>query len=158
MARSRLSPELRVLLVLALGGCSAPPAPPAAPAAVDAIAHTWTIERHLLTTSTALTEDDATLYAGREVVITARTYQSPFHGTCEDAGRRTRDVLLADVALEQDLPATARREAARYGLGRSLVEYKLTCGAVETVPPLTMFVADARAMTCFAGVCYLLAW
>jgi hypothetical protein len=32
----------------------------------------------------------------------------------------------------------------------------MTCNANNRTPPLVLFVAGKRAMTCFSGVCYLM--
>ena len=39
----------------------------------------------------------------------------------------------------------------------TVTEFRLTCTGNKHTPPLTIFVGDKRAMTCFSGVCYLLA-
>lgn len=139
-----------------LAACSAPAPAPKPPTDIDAIAHEWKIEDHILSSRAALTVEDAVAYHGRSIVITATTYESPFQGRCDSAGRTRRSVLLVDVALANDIPSSQRKHAVAYGLGKDLVEYKLTCGTEDRVPPMTLFVAGARAMTCFAGACYLM--
>jgi len=44
----------------------------------------------------------------------------------------------------------------KFGLGDKLVEYRLSCNGTTRTPPLTMYIAGSHAMTCFAGVCYLM--
>lgn len=147
----------RSLLAIVFAACSAKAPPPKPPTDIDVIAHEWKIEDHILSSRAALTVEDAVAYHGRSIVITETTYESPFQGTCENAGRTRRSVLLVDVALALDIPSSQRKHAVAYGLGKDLVEYKLTCGTENRVPPMTMFVAGGKAMTCFAGACYLMA-
>lgn len=121
------------------------------------LAHRWIIDDHVLATTTALTDEDAGQYHRRPVTITETSYQTPFHGTCDDAARTRREVILVEVAMDLNLSPAARKRAVRFGLTSDLVEYKLTCGRATRVPPLVIHVSGQRAMTCFAGACYLLA-
>jgi hypothetical protein len=145
------------LAVLALcAGCLPPDAsttPP--PPAVDPIAHTWNVVDHVLTGKAAISDADAREMHGRVVTITAAGYTSPWQGTCEDASRVSSQRALLDVTLVLDLD-TKGRGAARLALADTVVEWRLACGDVRS-PPITLWVAGDRAMTCSNGVCYLLA-
>ncbi|MEO8702563.1 MAG: hypothetical protein ABI867_21135 [Kofleriaceae bacterium] len=141
--------------MLVFASCG-PEHPPAAPVASDpdaALVHTWKIADHVLAPSTTLTERDATELHGREVDLRAGTYVTPWQGSCDDVGRQRRARVLADVALELTVDRAA---LVRFGLGNDLVEYRLTCNGSPRTPPLLLFVAGTRALTCFAGACYLL--
>jgi hypothetical protein len=124
---------------------------------VDAVAHAWIVENHIVTGNSTLTEGDAILMHGRKVDITASSYKSPFQGTCDDSGREKRTRVLDDVSIEVDLAGEQRQVPVRFGLPQHVTEFRLTCTGNKHTPPLTIFIGAQRAMTCFSGVCYLLA-
>ena len=117
----------------------------------------WTIRDHVISTSSALTDDDASVFRDRAIEIDATGYITPWHGTCEEAVRQRRDRILADVLSELDIPASGRARAREHGLVDDMVEHRLTCNGTTTTPPLTIYLSGDRAMTCFSGVCYFLA-
>jgi len=108
-----------------------------------------------MSTSSALTEDDAQVFHDRIIEIDATGYMTPWHGTCEEAVRQRRDRILADVLSELDIPAAGRAIARESGLVDDMVEHRLTCNERST-PPLTFYLSGERAMTCFTGACYFL--
>jgi len=61
--------------------------------------------------------------------------------------------------MKYDLVGSAWKTVSSFGIGPEATEYELSCKthAVHVIPPLTIYVTGDRAMTCFAGVCYLLA-
>lgn len=146
---------MRSALAIVLAGCLPPDAPTTPPPAVDPIAHTWNVVDHVMTGKAAIGDADAREMHGRVVTITGAGYTSPWQGTCEDASRTRREVMLLDVALALDLDGKGRT-AARVGLADRVVEWRLACGDMRS-PPITLWVAGNRAMTCTNGVCYLLA-
>lgn len=122
------------------------------------LVHAWKIVDHVLATDAAMTEADANALHGRTVEVRAAGYTSPWHGTCDDAGRQRRKRVLADVTLESDVTTEGRQRIARFGFDTDLFEFKLSCNDPgRRAPTITIYVANERAMTCFAGVCYLLA-
>jgi hypothetical protein len=152
---------MRWFLVALACGCLPPdktdkPATPNDPD-VEAVARAWIVENHIVTASSALSEGDAILMHGRTVAVTASGYKTPFQGTCDDAGREKRTRVLDDVTAEADLAGEQRMIPVRFGLPKTVTEFRLTCTGNKHTPPLTIFVGDKRAMTCFSGVCYLLA-
>lgn len=155
---------MRSALVLVLAGCSWLPAdtPPKRPAAPDpelaALVHTWVVENHVLAGNSPLTEADARETHGRKVEITATSYRSPFTGACDDAARTRRDRLFADLLAELDLAGEARQTAIRFGFGDPIDEFRLSCPGHPRTLPLVIYISGARAMTCFGGACYLLAY
>lgn len=153
---------MRNLVLLALAGCLPPDSPARKPAPVDPeiaeLMHTWVVENHVLAGNTSLTDGDALSNHGRKVEITKAGYASPFTGSCDDAARTRRDRVFADVALEVDLAGDGRQTAINFGFGDPLVEYRLTCPDHPRTVPLVIFISGKRAMTCFAGACYLLSY
>jgi hypothetical protein len=141
-------------LIVALAACT--PAAPAQPKAdVDPLVFTWLIAGHEMSPSSSLANDDALATYGREVVINAG-YTTPWHGTCEEAKRETSTVTLVEVTADVDITPEGRARIKQFGIIPKPTEFKLVCQSPRTVPPLTMWVTGARAMTCFGGVCYLL--
>jgi hypothetical protein len=145
--------------LIVLAGCLPPdPVPPKPVVTVDEdvarLVHTWTIADHLVAERSPISGEDARGLHGRKVAIGAG-YQSPWQGSCEEAARTKRERILADVMVDFDLSASDRKAARRFGLTDSLVEYQLACADAKA-PPLVIFVAGDRAMTCFGGACYLL--
>jgi hypothetical protein len=138
-------------------GCSwLPPDSPASRTAVDPDAdllHSWKITDHVLGSHALISDYDAAGFHDRTIAITATTYSSPWSGSCNEAARERTQRPLADVTAEHDLE---RDRAAHLGLAGPLIEYRLTCGLGRTLP-LTVYVAGAHALTCWSGVCYLLA-
>jgi hypothetical protein len=135
--------------------------PPKPPAATDEdLARTvavWRIVDHVLAASTTMSDADAAALDGRTVEIRASGFTSPWHGSCDETGRQKRSRVLADVTADAGVPAAGRATTARFGLGDGLIEYTFSCNGTTRTPPLTLFIAGPHAMTCFAGVCYLLA-
>ena len=146
------------LVLLALwAGCSwLPPDNPAPPPAIDpdaTLLHPWKITDHVLGPHALISDYDAAGFHDRTIAITATTYSSPWSGSCNEAARAKAPRPLADVAAEHGIEPA---RAAQLGLADPLVEYKLTCGLGRTLP-LTVYLAGAHALTCWSGVCYLLA-
>jgi hypothetical protein len=159
LPRSR---ELVVIVVAGVAGCGLLPAdtPAEKPAPVDPdiaiLAHAWKIGGHVLASHTAMTEADARSLHGRTIHIRDGAYSSPWHGSCEESARVRRRTTLGDVTSELDIDVRARDRLKKLGVDDSLVEFKLQCTKRET-PELTVFVGGAHAMTCWTGVCYVLA-
>jgi hypothetical protein len=133
-----------------------PPDSPATPPTVEpdaALFHPWKVTDHVLGPHALISDYDAAGFHSRTIAITATTYTSPWSGSCNEAARARSQRPLADVAAEHDLEPA---RAAQLGLADPLVEYKLTCGLGRTLP-LTVYLAGAHALTCWSGVCYLLA-
>ncbi|MGE5186530.1 MAG: hypothetical protein ACM31C_30955 [Acidobacteriota bacterium] len=152
---------MRSLLLVALAACLPPDTPARKPAKPDPelaeLAHTWTVENHVLAGNASITDGDALANHGRTVAITASSYASMFTGSCDDAARARRERVFADVAVELELAGEARDTAIRFGFGDPIVEYRLTCPDHPRTVPLVIFISGKRAMTCFGGACYLLA-
>jgi hypothetical protein len=145
-------------LALAAAGSGCPPAePPRTPSAdpeTHELVHAWRVDTHLLGKHTSLTDADAARHHGQPVSITRTGYATPWHGTCEESGRSRRERLLAEVTTEL---AIDRPRVLQLGFTDPLVEYRLYCNDLDrTVPALMLYVANARALTCFGGVCYVL--
>ena len=155
---------MRSALLLLFAGCSwlPPDAPPKHAARPDpdlaAIAHTWIVENHVLAGNSPLTDADAHDNDGRKVEITPSSYTSPFTGACDEAARTRRDRVFADLLAELDLAGDARATAISFGFGDPIEEYRLSCPNNNRALPLVIFVSGKRAMTCFGGACYLLAY
>jgi hypothetical protein len=155
---------LRSALVLLVASCGWLPAdtPAKKPAARDpqlaALAHTWIVENHVLSGNSPLTDADARDNDGRKVEITATSYRSPFTGACDDAARTHRDRVFADLLAELDLAGDARQTAINFGFGDPISEYRMSCPGNPRALPLVIYVSGNRAMTCFGGACYLLAY
>jgi hypothetical protein len=147
------------LVLIVVAGCGLLPAdPPQQPTVVDTdaadLAHTWKIADHALARQTSLTEADAAALHGRAIQISATSYTTPWHGTCEQAGHTRRTRILADVASELGVDRT---RIARFQLAPDVVQYQLSCAdPTHRALSVTLFVSKARALTCFNGVCYLL--
>ncbi len=171
MVPNRLSSEVALLLIVsvisvvsvaAVAGCGWLPSdtPAKPPVVVDQdiaqTVHVWKIAEHVLSSTTTMSEPDAAELHGRTVQIAVSAYASPWHGSCDDAGRQKRERVLADVTAEADVSAGGRAVAVKFGIAESLTEYTFSCVGTTRIPPLTMYISGARAMTCFAGVCYLL--
>jgi hypothetical protein len=153
---------VRVLLValLLVASCLPPdqPVQKAAPPADDSVsfAHSWLVENHILVGNSTLTEGDAILMHGRKVDITPTSYRSPFQGSCDGATVQQRTRSFDDVAAEVDLSGDRRTTARNFGMTATVAEYRMNCNANNRTPPLVLFVAGKRGMTCFSGVCYLM--
>ncbi|MGN6110442.1 MAG: hypothetical protein ACTHU0_35390 [Kofleriaceae bacterium] len=160
MVRRRPSHELARLLVLgALGaGCAASSGTgaPARPRG-NVVDGTWKIASHVISTTSSLTHEDARGMYYRAVEVGAG-YTTPWHGHCEHAGRQRRARVLADVTTELGVSSPDRATAVKFGLGPDLVEYRLMCAdPARSLPPLVIYVDGDRGMTCYGGICYLLA-
>jgi hypothetical protein len=146
-----------------LTGCGWLPAdtPVEKPAPVDPdvalFVHAWKIGGHVLAVSTSMSDADATALHGRTIRVGTNTYSSPWHGTCEAAGRQRRKTTLSQLTDELDINARARKRLRELGLTDPLFEFKFYCADGGQTPSLTMFVGDERALTCWNGVCYVLA-
>jgi len=146
-----------IALALASSGCpaAAPPQGPAADPETAELVHAWRVDAHLLGKHTSLTDADAAAHHGHAVSITRSSYTSPWHGTCEEYGQMRRERPLAEVAAELGI---ARARVLALGFVDPLAEHRLSCVDVEhRATALTLYVSKARALTCFAGVCYVLA-
>jgi hypothetical protein len=147
-----------VVVTGALAGCGwLPPDSPAdSPAPLDPdapVLHDWKVAGHVLGSRALISELDAAGFDGRAVAISAAGYSSPWSGRCDDVRRERRPRTLAGVTAELSLP---RDRVARLGLVDPIVEYRLSCTTGRT-PTLTCYVGGAHAVTCWGGVCYLLA-
>ena len=159
----------RLVFVVALTACGGQAKPVDEPAAnkdpeLAALATGWTIENHIITPKSDLSDADAADWHGRAVAVSVRAgYQTPFQGNCRDASYTKRRRSLNDVALDEDLAGDSRHIPERFGLPSSVMEFKFICrdtkedGRPALIPILTIYQAGDRAMTCFSGVCYLLA-
>ncbi|HET9987730.1 MAG TPA: hypothetical protein VFQ65_04405, partial [Kofleriaceae bacterium] len=162
--RSRYHVTVRLLLaVIIVSTACLPPdkvegptVPPSGDSQAAAFAKTWLVENHIVAGNSTLTEGDAILMHGRKVDITPTSYRSPFQGSCDGATAQERTRSFDDVAAEVDLAGDRRTTAKNFGLTATVSEYRLTCNVNNRTPPLVLFVAGKRAMTCFSGVCYLL--
>jgi hypothetical protein len=154
--------SLLLVTLVGLAGCLPPDSPAKKPRRPDPelaeLAHTWTVENHVLAGNASITDADALANNGRTVDITRSSYSSPFTGSCDDAARVRRDRVFADVSLELDLAGEARETAIHFGFGDPLVEYRLTCPDHPRTVPLVIFISGKRGLTCFDGACYLLAY
>jgi hypothetical protein len=155
-----VTPRARIALAALAAwscGCLPPDAPPKTPAADPedtALAHTWRIDAHLLSKRTSLAADDAARNHGRTISISRTGYATPWHGTCEEAASTRRSRRLAVVAAEL---AIDRSRMASLGFTDPLVEWKLSCeDLARRTPVLTIYVANAHALTCHVGICYVL--
>jgi hypothetical protein len=163
--------QLSFLLVVSIAACgsrgkgadeaSAPPDPD-----LNQLASAWTIENHIVTPRSYITDGDAAEWHGRTVAITTKKgtgYATPFQGNCKDASYSKRKRMFSDVATDEDLSGDSRFVPTRFGLPASLLEFKFVCsdrredGRPTQTPILTLYQGGDRAMTCFSGVCYLLA-
>jgi hypothetical protein len=126
------------------------PTPPDPDAAVF---HDWKVAGHVLGPRSLISETDAAEFHGRAVAISAAGYNSPWSGRCNDVRRERRPRALADITVELSL---ASDRVADLGIADPIVEYRLSCSTGRT-PTLTCYVAGVHALTCWAGVCYLLA-
>jgi hypothetical protein len=116
--------------------------------------HAWRVDAHLLAKHAPLSDADAAHHHGRAISIGQTGYTTPWQGTCEESGRIRRERLLAEVTAELSID---RPRVLALGLTDPLVEYKLSCLDLERrTPALTLYVANAHALTCFGGVCYVL--
>jgi hypothetical protein len=143
---------------LAPAGCGwlPPDTPPARPAPPDPDAglfHDWKVAGHVLGARALISESDGAGFHDRTVSVTATGYSSPWSGRCDDARRDKQPRALAEIAAAHGIAAD---RAAHLGLAEPIVEYQLLCATPRT-PALTVDVAGPHAVTCWSGVCYLLA-
>lgn len=122
----------------------APPANPAEP-----VAKHWRIYGHVMSDHPAVTDEDADALDGRELAIGYADYETPFHGRCGEAviAQKSRDTL----GVTQELKIAN----AGLGVGGEIIEFRLTCKEVNK-PALVIYVDNNHAISCWAGVCYLL--
>ncbi|MBA3458538.1 MAG: hypothetical protein H0T46_01145 [Deltaproteobacteria bacterium] len=158
-----MAPSLlwRELLIASLAvGCLPPDEPAKKPAQVDAdaqaLVRTWIVADHILGKGSSITPAEATGFNGRTIEITPLGYVSPWQGSCEEAGRTKRTRPLIEVISELEISPSAEGEATSFGLGAKVIEFRLSCTDRKHPPPLTLFVSNNKAMTCFNGVCYLM--
>jgi hypothetical protein len=133
-----------------------PASKPASKPAADpdaGLVHAWTITGHVLGAHALISDYDAAGFHGRTIAITSTGYASPWSGRCDEASRQRTERPLAEITAEHDL---VRERAASLGLVDPVVEYRLSCGLGRTLP-LTFYVGGAHALTCWSGVCYVLA-
>lgn len=144
----------RCAWLVVLAAC--PPEPVAPRPTVDPSIATWLVAGHEMARRGPLGEDDALATYGREVVITASGYTTPWHGTCEDAKREHGPASLVEVTADVEVTPEGRARLKQFGLGTDPLEVRLTCQGRTTAPPLTIWITGNRAMTCFGGICFLL--
>ncbi|HWO24919.1 MAG TPA: hypothetical protein VNO30_39525 [Kofleriaceae bacterium] len=148
---------LRAQIALAVWSCGCMPPDAKQPKSDPddtALVHAWRIEAYLLSKHTSLSDEDAIRHRDRTVTITQAGYVTPWHGTCEESASLRRSRPLAEVAAELLID---RSRVLRLGFTDPLVEYRLTCNDIERrTPALTVYVANAHALTCFGGICYAL--
>jgi hypothetical protein len=149
---------LLVVALLVVGGCSwlPPDTPPARPPPPDpdaAVLHDWKVAGHVLGARALISDADGAGFHDRTVSVSATGYASPWSGRCDEAHRGRQPRALADVATAHDIAAD---RAAGLGLAGPIVEYQLQC-ATHRTPALIVYVAGSHALTCWSGVCYLLA-
>ena len=149
------------VLCIAVAACLPPDSPAKKPQPDDPdlaeLAHDWTVENHVLAGNATISDADARENHGATVRITPTTYKSMFVGSCDESARQKQDRLFADLLVELELAQQARDTAIRFGFGDPVTEYRLTCPANPKAVPLAIYISGKRAMTCFGGVCYLLA-
>ena len=141
-----------------VGGCGwlpadSPAVKPAPPAPDAALFHDWKVTGHVLGPRALISEADSAGFHDRTVAITAASYASPWSGACSDAHREHQPRTLAEVAVAHDLD---RGRSSQLGLAAPIVEYRLVCTTNRT-PALVLYLAGDHALTCWSGVCYLLA-
>lgn len=100
-----------------------------------------------------ISEADGAGFHDRTISVTRAGYASPWSGTCDEAHRARAPRALADIAAAH---AIAADRAAGLGLTGPITEYQLQC-ATSRIPALTLYVAGNHAVSCWSGVCYLLA-
>jgi hypothetical protein len=146
-------------IAIAVVGCGwlppdgPPPAQPAAPDPDTALFHDWKVTDHVLGPRALISDADSAGFHDRTVAVTASGYASPWSGRCDDARRERQPRALSEVAAAHEME---RQQLARLGLVEPLVEYRLLC-STNRAPALTVYVGGAHALTCWGGVCYLLA-
>lgn len=151
-----MTPRALIALAAWSCGCLPPDAPkkPTPDPADTALAHVWRIDAHLLGKYASLSDEDAARNHGRTISITQTGYATPWHGTCEEAASLRRERPLAEVAAELSID---RSRVLGLGFTDPLVEHRLACQDIEhRTPVLTVYVANAHALTCYNGICYAL--
>lgn len=139
------------LSVLLIAGCFAeshvPPATPANPN--EPVAKHWRIYGHVMSDRPAVTDEDADALDGRELAIGYAEYETPFHGRCTEAVvvQKKRDTF----EVTQELKIAK----AGLGVGGDVLEFRMTCKEANK-PALVIYVDSGHAISCWAGVCYLL--
>ena len=154
-----------LVLLAACGGAGKQSSEPSLPPdpELDELVSAWTIENHIVTPRSYITDGDAREWHGGRVTVTKRAgYTTPFQGNCMDSSYTKRKRVYADVAVDEDLAGDTRFIPTRFGLPSALTEFKFICrdrkedGSPALTPILTLYQGGTRAMTCFSGVCYLL--
>lgn len=140
-------------LVVVVAACASASEPVSPAPAVDPIVGHWTIVDHVLSPNAEIGENDAFTLHDRVVEITAGGYTTPWHGTCGEAGRQLAPQLVSDIEKIHELGPVGQH----FKLQPDVVEYVLTCVDNKRTPPLTIYLAGDRTMTCWNGACYLLA-
>lgn len=158
MARTPPCRDLLAVALLVLSGCGwlPPDTPPARPPPPDpdaAVLHDWKVAGHVLGARALISDADGAGFHDRTVSVTPTGYASPWSGRCDEALRGRQPRALAEVAAAHDIAADRARGL---GLAGPIVEYQLQC-ATNRTPALIVYVAGNRALTCWGGVCYLLA-
>ncbi|HEX3482067.1 MAG TPA: hypothetical protein VHT91_43935 [Kofleriaceae bacterium] len=158
MARTHRYRELLAIGALSLGGCGwlPPDTPPARPSPPDpdaAVLHDWKVAGHVLGTRALISDADGAGFHDRRVSVTPTAYASPWSGRCDQARRGRQSRALAEIATAHDIAAD---RATGLGLAGPIIEYQLQC-ATNRTPALIVYVAGSHALTCWSGVCYLLA-
>lgn len=155
------SPRFLVLVLATACGASAPP-PPTTPAAapvdpaIAPIVHTWIVTEHVLVKGSSLSPEDARGFDGRTVEVGADNVTSPWQAACEGVTHAHKPRPLAEVMSEIGIEGGERLIVERFGLPAEVTEFRVSCTDRPKAPPLTLYVGAERAMTCFAGGCYLL--
>lgn len=131
------------------------PAPAVAARDPDAPLYgSWTVTGHVLADRALLSDLEAAEFHARSVTISTTAYGSPWSGRCDDAARHKVPRRLAELAALRELTPA---QAAGLGLAEPILEYQLAC-APGRAPPLTIFLGGGgHAVTCWSGVCYVLA-
>jgi hypothetical protein len=158
VARTHRYRELLAVGVVSLGGCGwlppdTPPARPPRPVPDAALFHDWKITGHVLGARALISDADGAGFHDRTVSVRATGYASPWSGSCDEARRGHEPRALAEIAAAHGIAAD---RAGGLGLAGPIVEYQLQCATPRT-PALTVYVAGSHALTCWSGVCYLLA-
>jgi hypothetical protein len=158
VARTHRCRDLLAVVLPLLSGCGwlppdTPPAKPPPPDPDAALLHDWKVAGHVLGARALISDADGAGFHDRTVSVTATSYASPWSGGCDEARRHRQPRALAEVADAHDIAAD---RAGSLGLAGPIVEYQLQC-AIPRTPALTVYVAGSHALTCWSGVCYLLA-
>lgn len=151
---------LLLALVSSCGASAPPPAPAPVATAVDPaiapIVHTWIVAEHVLVKGSSLSPEDARGFEGRTVEVGADNVMSPWQAACDGVTHAHKPRPLDEVMSEIGIEGGERLIVERFGLPAEVTEFRVSCTDRPKAPPLTLYVGAERAMTCFAGGCYLL--